>query len=361
MISLILNDLRGGGAERVSIDLARALAYFGHKIEFVLMCATGDFLPEAEKEFSVVDLAAERMRSALPPIVRYLRVRQPDAVLAIMWPLTVITPLAATLAGYHGPVVVSEHGILSSQYDAWGSAHRIVLRFSTSIAYRLATASVGVSRGVAADMARLACLDRLAVAVIHNPVRFLPRPKPSVREAAEATWNTTGPRILTVGAMKPVKNHALLLRAFAKLQKADARLMLVGQGQTEAALRTVVKELGIVDRVLFAGFQADPAPFYASADLFVLSSDHEGFGNVIVEAMSFGLPIVSTDCPSGPAEILEHGRWGWLVPVGDAAALAHAMDEALSVRVDHEALKRRSLDFAPEIAARKYLDLLGLP
>jgi len=125
-------------------------------------------------------------------------------------------------------------------------------------------------------------------------------------------------------------------------------------------LRRLAAELGIANRVIFAGFHSDPSPFYATADLFVLSSNHEGFGNVIVEALSFGLPVVSTDCPSGPAEILENGRWGRLTPVGDAQALARAMDESLSTPVDRDALKRRAADFSPEIAARKYLDLLGL-
>lgn len=136
--------------------------------------------------------------------------------------------------------------------------------------------------------------------------------------------------------------------------------MLLGQGENEAMLRGEAAALGIADRVIFAGFHADPSPFYATADLFALSSDYEGFGNVIVEALSFGLPVVSTNCPSGPDEILGGGRWGRLTPVGDADALARAMDEALNGPHDREALKRRAADFAPEIAARKYLDLLGL-
>jgi glycosyltransferase involved in cell wall biosynthesis len=136
--------------------------------------------------------------------------------------------------------------------------------------------------------------------------------------------------------------------------------MMLGQGEGETKLRSLAAELGISDRVIFAGFQADPSPFYAAADLFVLSSDLEGLPTVLIEALSFGLPVVSTDCPSGPAEILENGRWGRLVPVGDADALARAMGEALAAPVDREALKRRAADFSPEIAARKYLELLGL-
>lgn len=135
--------------------------------------------------------------------------------------------------------------------------------------------------------------------------------------------------------------------------------MLLGKGEEEAALRALAVELGISDKVIFAGFHADPSAFYATADLFVLSSDYEGLPTVLIEALSFGVPVVSTDCPSGPAEILENGRWGRLVPMGDAGALARAMAEALRAPVDREALRRRAADFSPEIAAQRYLTLLG--
>jgi glycosyltransferase involved in cell wall biosynthesis len=123
-------------------------------------------------------------------------------------------------------------------------------------------------------------------------------------------------------------------------------------------LRALAGELGLASQVIFAGFHSDPTPFYRTADLFVLSSDYEGFGNVIVEALACGTPVVSTDCPSGPAEIFENGLHGRLVPVRDAPALANAMREALSAPHDPAALKRRASDFAPSIAAKRYLELL---
>ena len=163
---------------------------------------------------------------------------------------------------------------------------------------------------------------------------------------------------MTVGSMKAQKNHPLLLRAFAGMGRWDARLMLVGTGAGEAGLRVAADELGITQQVIFAGFHSDPTPFYQTADLFVLSSDYEGFGNVIVEAMACGTPVVSTDCPSGPAEILEQGKHGRLVPVGDVEALTSAMQAALAARHDPDALKQRAANFAPAIAAKRYLELL---
>lgn len=137
----------------------------------------------------------------------------------------------------------------------------------------------------------------------------------------------------------------------------EVPLMLLSRGG-ELMLRALTMQLGNSDRVTFADFHADPSPFYAAADLLVLSPGCERFGNVTVEALSFGVPVVSTDCPSSPSEILEHDHYGILVPVGDAVVLAIAVDEALSRPHDREALKRRARDFNPEKVAATYLDLL---
>lgn len=358
VFSILLPDLRGGGAERINLELAREFARSGHQVEFVLMQARGELLAEAQAGFRVVDLACPRARSLPRALKAYLHRRRPDALLAAMWPLTVIAPMAR-LWGYRGRVVVSEHGILSAQYKSWGRPHRAALRASTAAGYRLAHARVGVSSGVADDLAALSGLPRARFDVIHNPVAPRPAPDAATLRSVDALWAVPpGARIVTVGTMKPVKNHPLLLHAFAGLKSPGTRLMFLGTGAGEAGLRSLAVDLGVADRVVFAGFHADPTPFYRTADLFVLSSDYEGFGNVIVEAMACGTPVVSTDCPSGPAEILENGRYGRLVPVRNLAALAAAMDDALATQLDPAMLKRRAANFAPAIAARRYLELL---
>lgn len=359
-IAFLLPDFGGGGAERLSLTLAHEFAAAGHAPEFVVVRAEGELLDEARAAFPVHGLGCPRARQLLRPLAAYLKNHKPHALIATMWPLTVIAPLAARLAGYRGKVVVSEHALLSLQYAGWGLGTGLFLRASTSLGYRLAAARIGVSQGSCDDMAKVARMRRDRFTTIHNPIPAATEPPSDAINAANTLWGTGGPRILTVGKLKWEKNHALLLRAFAALPRSDARLMLLGNGSEDAALRALAKELGIGERVVFAGFHRDPSPFYATADLFVLSSDNEGFGNVIVEALSFGLPVVSTDCPAGPAEILDGGRFGRLTPVGDAPALTRAMNDALDAPVDRDALIRRAADFAPEIAARQYLELLGL-
>jgi glycosyltransferase involved in cell wall biosynthesis len=359
-LAVLLPDLRGGGVERIRLVLAREFERRGYPVELVLLRARGELLAEAREEFAVHSLDVDRARGVPAALIRYLRAHRPRALLAAMWPYTAIAPVAAKASGHPGRVVVSEHSVLSRQYAGWGRLHGPTLRASVALGYRLADAVIGVSRGVVDDLAQLSGLAPERFEVIHNPVRPSAPPSPQQLAEAEALWGSRGPRILNVGTLKPVKNHGLLLRAFAGLSDPEARLMLVGHGQDEAALRKLAAELGIAERVIFAGFRTDPAPLYATASVFALSSDHEGFGNVLVEALGFGLRVVSTDCPWGPSEILERGRWGRMVPVKDAEALSRALAEALVAPLDREALRRRAAQFSPAIAADRYLRALGL-
>jgi glycosyltransferase involved in cell wall biosynthesis len=358
-LTLLLPDLRGGGAERVTMELGYALVDLGHRVDLLLLREEGDYLTEARDNFPVHSLHSPRVRHAFRPLLNHLRDHRPDGLIAMMWPLTVLAPLAARLASRRTKVAVVEHGILSHTYADRSSLHGTVLRASLRLGYRLADARIGVSAGVAADMARMAALPKARVGYAYNPIP-LPAPlDPLAVAKADALWHGSGPRILTVGNLKREKNHALLLRAFAQMSNPSARLMILGRGQCEADLRTLAADLGVADRLLLPGFQ-DPGAFYATADLFALSSDSEGFGNVLVEAMAHGLRIVSTDCPTGPSEVLGKGRWGRLVPVGDASALAQGMEAALASPVDPATQKARAGDFVPSIAAQRYLSLMGL-
>lgn len=355
--AILLPDLRPGGAERLHIHLAQAWLQRGIAVDFVLQQARGELLAHIPPDARIIDLSAPRVRRAAWPLRNYLREERPDGLLAAMWPLTVIGPLAAQLAAFKGRLVVSEHEPISLSYAARGRLHNSLMAVSMHASYRLADARVGVSGGVADDMARLSGMDRIHFNVIHNPaatgqVCSTAYVMPSGLEGR------SGPILLAVGTLKSVKRHDLMIRAFARLSHPDATLCILGEGPERAALESLITSLGLKDRVLLAGYQPDPAPWYAHADLFLLSSDYEGFGNVIVEALEHGLPVVSTNCPSGPREILEDGKYGTLVSVGNVGALAQAMDEALSREHDRVKLQRRAQDFSVEKAADAYLDLL---
>lgn len=175
---------------------------------------------------------------------------------------------------------------------------------------------------------------------------------------AQAWVNSFGKKIIAIGTLKSQKRFDRLVHAFAGLPERDAVLMILGEGGERENIETLAQTLNVAGRVFMPGFTHDPAYYLRRADLFVLSSDYEGFGNVVAEALEQGTPVVSTDCPSGPREILEDGKYGTLVPVGDVDALARAMEDALNREHDREALKRRAQDFSVDKAADAYLDLL---
>ena len=358
-VSLLLPDLRGGGAERMRIVLAHEFSKAGYDVEIVVMQAQGEFLKTARDSFRVIDLEAARMRTLPRALFRYFQQSRPDVLIAAMWPLTVIAPLVARLSGVRCKVLISEHGILSAEYRDWGVLHNVMLKVSTAIGYRLAAHRIGVSKGLVEDMAQLSWMRPEAFNVIHNPIPASARCDEAELSAVDKLWSSQpGSRILTVGTMKEVKNHALLLRAFARVRNPNKKLMFVGTGSEFENLQALAESLKVIDQVIFAGFHSKTGPFYETADLFVLSSDSEGFGNVLVEALAAGTPVVSTDCPSGPAEILGNGRYGRLTPVGDEEALAEAMELALNEPTDRKFLKQRAQSFTPEVAIQKYLGLI---
>lgn len=358
MIAILLPDLRGGGAERLHVHLAEAWLARGYDVEFILLQQRGELLGALPKGVRLVNLSAPRLRDALWPLRAYLRQRQPTVVLAAMWPLTVITSMAAILAGIGTRCVLSEHAVLSQAYRHKGRAHRLLMRLSMALCYRLADVRITVSAGVAADLATLSGIGQDGFRVIYNPAAVGADFNPDEQDPPELTGIVT-PLILAVGTLKAVKNYPLLIAAFARLLRLqEATLCILGEGELRSDLEQCIAEHGLQGRVLLPGFRLDTGPWYRQADLFVLSSRHEGFGNVIVEALEQGVPVVSTDCPSGPREILCDGKYGRLVPVEDIDAMAEAMRRALSEVPDRELLRARARDFSVERIADQYLDVM---
>lgn len=351
---MLLPDLGGGGAERVAVTLANGFARRGHIVELVLMRPEGVLRDLVHRDVRIVDLKAPRIRQVPTRFAAYLRENKPDGVLAFMWPLTVAAVLARIIARSPARLVLSDHSTLGRQYP--GKRVQQAIRWTVRRFYPHAVARTTVSEGATADLASLSGLASDQFEVLSNPLDLPPLPLARSDEV-EGQWGGDGRRILSLGSLKPEKDQTQLLRAFARMPAGD-RLMIVGEGAERRQLESLTKELGIADRVVMPGFRIDPWPFLASADLFVLSSRFEGLPLVLVEALHAGLRIVSTDCPSGPREILEGGRYGELVPVGDADQLAEAMERALASVPDRESLRRRARQLASHATIDRYLELL---
>lgn len=359
-LAFLLPNFRGGGAERVALTLIREFVGRGYEVDLVLVRAEGALIKLVPPEATLVVLGASRFLAAIIPLARYLRERRPHAVQVRMWPLTVIAVLARALARSKARLVLSDHAPLSRHYSRSPRTLRL-LKWSVRAFYPRAEARILVSAGAAEDLSRLTGLPRDAFTVVYNPLARVERPAPSAD--VEALWKGSDGRIISVGSLTAIKNHALLLDAFVRLRRLRrARLLIVGAGEELSALRAQAAREGVADDVVFAGFQPDPSALIASADLFVLSSEFEGFGNVLVEAMWLGVKVVSTDCPTGPREILAGGEFGRLVPCGDAQALAEAMDAALREPKMPDRLKRRAEALSGPATMERYLELmLGRP
>lgn len=358
-IAIILPNLRGGGAERVAVNLANRFIQRGYAVDMVLLSAEGDFLPDLHSEVRVVDLQSPRMRWMLFPLIRYLRQARPAAVLACMWPLTITVVLARLLSFVPMRLVLAEHTTWSRSELLACPTVEWQVRTSMHWLFPGADGIVTVSQGAADDLARFANLDAKSITCIYNPVVGDATPPTTEPLSPSGWWTGQHRKLLAVGTLKKIKDYPTLLKAFALLlQRVDARLLILGEGECRAALQAQILQLGIEASVFMPGFVKDISPYYQQADLHVLSSTGEGFGNVIVEALAVGTPVVSTDCPSGPREILCDGQFGHLVPVGNAAALADAMAESLAATHDTAALIARAQDFSIDKAADRYLELL---
>ena len=360
IIALYLPSLIGGGAERVMFMLANAFASRGYRVDLVLAKAEGPYVSDVSEQVRIVDLGASRVIASLPGLMRYLREERPVAVLSAMGHANVVAVVARALARVSARVVVSEHAhFSSSQANASSVVRSRAMGSMMRWAYPRADGIVAVSKGVADDLASAIGVPRAGIEVVYNPVATDDLGALSQQEPDHAWLAPDGPPVvLGVGRLTAQKDFSTLIHAFARVRAGrEARLMILGDGNRRQELEALIKRLGLVNCVSLPGFVTNPYAYARRAALFVLSSRWEGFGNVLVEAMACGTPVVSTDCPSGPAEILEDGVWGRLVPVGDAEALAKAMEATLE-EPEHPDVVKRAAAFDVDQAVDGYLGAL---
>jgi glycosyltransferase involved in cell wall biosynthesis len=396
-IALLLHSLAGGGGTRVMLNLAQSFLSRGIHVDLLVAgrirgCAA-ELVPKGARllglERSLRWHAARRAMEAdpegagamwrpvlaplvppratlfLPALARYLAAEAPAALIAEGKYCNITALWARRLAGVPTRVVISEHIALSARLASREHQRKWKWRYARPLyrrTYAWADAVVAVSDGVRDDLAAVTDLPRQAIHTIYNPLVDATLMERS-REPLRHPWFRSGspPVILGVGRLVPRKDFPTLLRAFAQVvQERDARLVIVGDdkgGIGRMRLKALASRLGVAHAMDVVGFTGNPFAYMARAGVMVLSSRWEGLSNVLVEAMACGCPVVSTDCPHGPREILEHGRHGRLAPVGDDRALARAILETLAHPKDPDALRRRAADFHVERAAEQYLRL----
>ncbi|MFB2879957.1 glycosyltransferase [Floridanema aerugineum] len=362
-LSFFLPNLDGGGAERAMLHLATGTAKRGIKTDLILAQAEGEYLEKIPPEVRLINL------NSRSPVIfwktlnlrRYLQLEQPTFLLSALDILSAAT-WAKRLSVTPTKIIMCVQTNLSQQFRNDSGIMSKIRPYLVKQWYPLADGIIAASQGVAEDVSQISGVPVNNIDVIYNPV-VMPELFEKAKEPIDHPWFASGepPVILGVGRLVPQKDFPTLIKAFAIVkQQISAKLMILGEGEKRLQLEALVRELGLENDVDMPGFKDNPYTYMAKAKLFVLSSAWEGFGNVVAEAMAVGTPVVSTDCPSGPAEILENGKYGKLVSVGDVNALANAILETLENPTNSQLLQERALDFTVDNVVDQYLKVLGV-
>ena len=395
-LAFVIENLDSGGAERVVTCLAEGLIDRGHMVDIVLAEPLIRYpVPDRVRLFSVRDrqdqLTEERFGEALARRVQlpvasglldwmraagafhwdpfclpsrrrvhmargiacYMAREQPDCVLPSVHRSIVATFLACRLFPGHPPIIPVVHDSLENQPNL-----RAIRRYRRIFAD--ATHFIGVSRGTSDSLETVTRVPSNRITTIYNPA-VTPHLFVKMQESPCHPWLLYDgtPVVLAVGQLAPRKDYPTLIKAFARVvSRRPCRLIILGEGSKRTEIEELVKKYDLTDRVSLPGWTENPFAFMSRASLFVLSSSCEGFSMVLAEALACGCPVVSTDCPSGPAEILRNGDIGPLVPIGDDAALSKAMEHVLDQPSNKQMLQQRAMDFSADRAVAAYEKLL---
>ena len=358
-IALLVPTLEIGGVERVFANLANGLHQCGAEVDLVVGRTGGDMGMVLEKDIRVFDLESDRMMKSVPRVARYLRARKPEAMIAAMTHSSAAAAVARAIARQKTKIVATEHNTMSQIVaNTSGLKYRLMPLWSRW-ALNAADSIVAVSAGVANDLSTQTGIPHENLRVIYNPV-ITDALYSAARAAVEHPWFQPGepPVILAVGRLDKQKDFPMLIHAFRLVRdRRPARLMFLGEGPDRSRIEQAIDDLDLTHDVTLPGFEHNPYRFMNRAAVFASSSQWEGFGVVLVEALALGVPVVSTNCPHGPAEILCDGKFGALVPVGDHEAMAQALLAAL----DHPLTEDSSAhlqQFTVRSVASSYLSLV---
>jgi glycosyltransferase involved in cell wall biosynthesis len=358
-IALLTPTLEIGGVERVFVNLANGLHECRSEVEFVVGWGGGAMTRALNRKIPVFDLKSKRMIRSVPRLASYLKRRSPDVVIAAMTHSTAAVLLARAISCTKPIVIATEHNTMSSVVANTRGLKFRLMPYWSRLALDSADLIVAVSAGVADDLSTQTGIARDKIQVIYNPVIASSLFSDAASDPGHP-WFQPGepPVVLSVGRLEKQKDFPMLVRAFSLVTvRHRARLMILGEGPERDTLERTVSDLGLTEQVALPGAKLNPYPFVSRAAVFALPSQWEGFGVVLVEALALGVPVVSTNCAHGPLEILDEGKLGMLVPVGDYQAMAGALLFALDNPVRRNVSPKLE-HFGVRAAAMHYLSAL---
>ena len=359
-IALFAPNLAGGGAERIISILAGYLVEQSFQVDLLLAKAAGPYLKNIPPAVNIIDLNCEKVLFSLPKLVSYLRSEQPDVLFSSQMHSSTIALWSAKIAGVDTRVIIRQPTMLMPSYKRKSLISNLKQKVFLKAVLRASKVIVSGSE-MAKEFQALSAVEKNKIEVIHNPV-----PIHVIQERSDDPidhpWFKLGepPVILAVGRLAEVKDFRTLIKAFAVVQKQiPAHLIILGEGVLRLELEQLVIRLGISHRVQMPGFTANPYQYMKHAKVFVSSSLWEGFPNGMVEAMACGMSIVATDCEGGTSEVLEHGKWGYLVPVSNEEMMAKSIVKSLTDTESPDVLDRVAC-FSVDTIAAKYTKLFEI-
>jgi glycosyltransferase involved in cell wall biosynthesis len=364
-IAFCVSSLRVGGGERIMVDLANYFSKKGYASDLVALKSVGEFKNQLDPAVRLVSLDAPRIAFSLPGLVRYMNDVQPVSILALDEFAHVLCLTARMFAKTKPRIVLRVGTMFSMLFERYQGLKRFYWPFIIRRMYHKADAVIAVSHGMVDDTVAKTGVAREKITVIYQP-KDLERLKALSQASVAHPWlsDKTVPVVIAVGRLREQKNFPVLIRAFARLS-VPARLLILGKGRDENALKALIVSVGASDRIELVGFTDNPYALMGRADLFASTSLWEGMPNALLEAMVCGLPIISSDCASGPREILapgsnynvllsagiEYAKFGVLTAMNDEQALVDALTELLTNTERRSAYAAASIERARDFAA----------
>ncbi len=330
-IAFFMPSFRGGGAERVTLLLAEAFGQRGYHVDLLIVNAEGPLREAVPKEVSVLNFGKSRTLNCLLPLASYLRQQMPESLVCTMVHVGLVGITASLISGVAVRVILAVHGVASRNKENTSTLKRKIIAFCFRKIFNKAHAIIAVSQGTAVDFADYFGIARERISVISNPVITKDFKKKASEYVFHNWFNQSKiPVLISIGRLNPIKDYETLIRAFAEVRKLrETYLVILGEGELRSKLLSLIRHLNLQDSVQLLGFVSNPLAYLEKSDLFVISSISESFCMAIVEALELGVKIVSTDCPFGPREILQQGKYGRLVPIRNVQLLAKAMLQTL--------------------------------
>ncbi len=364
-ISLVTANLRGGGAERMMVNLANGFAERGYITDLILCSAEGPYLKDIARNVNLVDFKSPRVVFSVHKLAAYLKKVKPDILISTLNRVNIASIIARRISGVDTKVILREASTFSVYAQANTSLWDRIIDMVSSKLYKYGDGIAAVSEGVAGDLINNLKLPPGKVKVVFNPVVD----KKLFELASEKPDhpfinNKEYPLIISAGRFSIQKDFPVLIKAFNEVcRQKEARLIILGEyneGEEQyETIKQLVKNFNLEKKVSFPGFMKNPFSYISNADCFVLSSKWEGLPGVLIQALACGTPVVSTDCKSGPSEILKNGEFGALVPVGDFNALAEKIIETINKQREREKLIKRAEDFSKDNCLDKYINLIS--